>query len=175
MEHDRLRDACEERVRQLGLPHHFGTEDLCDAVAARRGRPIVLKPLATAGAIDAPCGIRVETDAADYLFYEAATSLLHRTHILTHEISHIVCDHPGSLSLDEHAPLATGINPTLIRRMAGRTSYTTQDEREAELMATVIRQRMYRGRILPPSKPSRAAERWEALFAQPPSRGTGRL
>ncbi|PGH49702.1 regulator component [Streptomyces sp. Ru87] len=175
MEHHRLRSACEERVRRLGLPHRFDTEQLCDAVAAQRGRPIVLRPLATAGAVDAPCGIRVETDSTDYLFYESATSSLHRTHILAHEIAHIVCDHPGSLSLDEHATLAEGINPALIRRMAGRTSYTTQDEREAELMATVIRQRMYQGRVLPPSEPAGAVERWEALFAEPQPRGTGRL
>ncbi|HCA84133.1 MAG TPA: regulator component [Streptomyces sp.] len=167
MEHDRLRVACEDRLRHLGLPHRFGTQELCDAVAALRGRPIVLRPLRTLGAVDAPCGIRVETAGADYLFYEEGTSSLHQMHILAHEISHIVCEHPGSLALDEHASLATGINPTLIRRMSGRTSYTTEDEREAELMATVIRQRMYRGRELPPSRPNKGAERWEALFAEP--------
>lgn len=168
MHNDRLRAACEEQVRLLALPHRFGTQQLCDAVSSLRGRPIVLRPLSTLGAVDAPCGIRVEAVDADYLFFEESTSSLHQLHILAHEISHIACDHPGSMSLDETAPLTTGINPTLILRMSGRTSYTTADEREAEMMATVIRQRIYRGRELPPSQPTEATERWEALFAIPP-------
>ncbi|MFD4132759.1 DUF6545 domain-containing protein [Streptomyces goshikiensis] len=96
--------------------------------------------------MDAPCGIRLETPDTDLLFYEEATSPLHQNHILAHEISHIVCDHPGSLELDQDTLRAIGFDPTLVRRMSGRTSYTSEDEREAEVMASVIRQLMYRGR-----------------------------
>lgn len=124
--------------------------------------------------MDAPCGIRVETDTADYLFYEEGTSTLHQRHILAHEISHIVCDHPGSISLDDGSAPGVGLDPTLIRRMSGRTSYSSDDEREAELMATVIRQHMYRGHELPPSRPSEADGRWEALFAPPFKKGRRR-
>ncbi|MGV9785858.1 regulator component [Streptomyces sp. NPDC003435] len=171
MDLERLRTACEERVAALRLPHRFSTRDLCDAVAAERGRPIILRPLRTLGAIDAPCGIRLETPDADLLFYEEGTSALHQNHILAHEVSHIICDHPGSLELDADAFHAIGFNPTLVRRMNGRTSYSTDDEREAEMMATVIRQHIYRGRVLPPSEPAKGAERWEALFAKPVRKG----
>ncbi|MFD3552173.1 DUF6545 domain-containing protein [Streptomyces goshikiensis] len=85
-----------------------------------------------------------------WVSYEEATSPLHQNHILAHEISHIVCDHPGSLELDQDTLRAIGFDPTLVRRMSGRTSYTSEDEREAEreaeVMASVIRQLMYRGR-----------------------------
>ncbi|MHC0429454.1 regulator component [Streptomyces sp. O3] len=167
MDLERLRSACEERVAALRLPHRFNTRDLCDAVAALRGRPILLRPLSTLGAIDAPCGIRLETPEVDLLFYEEGTSTLHQNHILAHEVSHIICDHPGSLELGADALAAVGFSPTLVQRMNGRTSYSTDDEREAEMMATVIRQRVYRGRELPPSEPAQGAERWEALFARP--------
>ncbi|MFD6939062.1 MAB_1171c family putative transporter [Streptomyces goshikiensis] len=79
--------------------------------------------------MDAPCGIRLETPDADLLFYEEATSPLHQNHILAHEISHIICDHPGSLELDQDTLRAIGFDPTLVRRMSGRTSYTSEDER----------------------------------------------
>ncbi|GHE45364.1 regulator component [Streptomyces capitiformicae] len=171
MDLGRLRRECEERVAALRLPHRFNTRDLCDAVAQKRGRPIILRPLNTLGAIDAPCGIRLETPDADLLFYEEGTSALHQNHILAHEVSHIICDHPGSLELDADAFRAIGFNPTLVQRMNGRTSYSTDDEREAEMMATVIRQHIYRGRELPPSEPEKGAERWEALFAKSTKKG----
>ncbi|MET7874042.1 tyrosine-type recombinase/integrase [Streptomyces cyaneofuscatus] len=143
MDFEQLRAACEARVEALGLPHRFSTRDLRDAVAEQRGRPIILRPLSSLGALDAPCGIRLETPDADLLFYEEATSPLHQNHILAHEISHIVCDHPGSLELDQDTLRAIGFDPTLVRRMSGRTGYTSEDEREAEMMASVIRQLMH--------------------------------
>ncbi|MGP4001363.1 regulator component [Streptomyces sp. 8N706] len=170
MDHEQLRAQCEERVRALHLPHRCSTRDLRDAVATMRGKPIILKPLKTLGLMDAPCGIRLETEEADLLFYEDGTSPLHKNHILAHEISHVICDHPGSLELNEDAFDAIGFDPTLVQRMSGRTSYTTEDEREAEMMATVIRQHIYRGRQLPPDDPAKGPERWEALFAKPPKK-----
>lgn len=92
---------------------------------------------------------------------------LHQNHILAHEISHIICDHPGSLELDQDTLRAIGFDPTLVQRMSGRTSYTSEDEREAEVMASVIRQLMYRGREGPSSRPASGAESWDALFAKP--------
>jgi hypothetical protein len=171
MELDRLRAACERRVDALELPHRFTTRDLCDAVARLRGRPVVLRPLRTLGSLDAPCGIRLETADADILLYEEATSRLHQHHILAHEVSHILCDHPGHLALGDDAFAAIGFDPTLVRRMSGRTSYSTEAEREAEMMATVIRRRAYRERELPPEAPRSDADRWEALFAEPRPRG----
>ncbi|WP_329376571.1 hypothetical protein OG625_03410 [Streptomyces sp. NBC_01351] len=77
MDLEQLRATCEARVEELRLPHRFSTRDLRDAVAEQRGRPIILRPLSTLGAMDAPCGIRLETPDADLLFYEEGTSPLH--------------------------------------------------------------------------------------------------
>lgn len=164
MHKTQIRTACEERLARLELPHRFSTDQLRDAVAALRGKPIVFRALPDAAA-DIPCGIRVETPSADVLFVEQGTSTAHQMHILAHEISHILCDHPGSLSLGDDAASAIGLSPTLIQRMSGRTAYTTADEREAELLATLIRQRAYRERLRPAPRPAAAKERWDAIFS----------
>ncbi|MFB7666885.1 regulator component [Kitasatospora sp. NPDC056138] len=165
MDKRHLRAVCEERLGRLELPHGFGTQQLREAVATMRGKPIILQSLDSNCAANTPCGIRVETPTVDYLFVEQGTSAAHQLHILAHEISHILCDHPGSLSLGDNAAAAIGLNPTLVQRMSGRTAYITADEREAEYMATLIRQRVYRERLLPARRPSVADERWDAIFA----------
>ncbi|MBP0456132.1 regulator component [Streptomyces montanisoli] len=172
-EHDesRLRRCCEKQIDQLRLPYRFTTRELCAAIADLRGKPIVLKPLSTLGAVDAPCGVRIETPTADLLYYEEGTSVHHQRHILTHELCHVYCDHPGSLQINADTAHALGVNATLVMRMAGRTSYATADEREAEMMATVIRQRIYRERESPARQPENGADSWDALFAQPVRKG----
>jgi hypothetical protein len=161
-----LRRRCEERVEQLHLPYRFTTQELCDTIVRSRGKPIIVRPLRTSEVTDVPCGIRLETPDADLLFYEDRTSLLHKRHILTHELCHVICDHPGSLAVDTSAAEVLGFDPTLVLRMSGRAGYATEDEREAEMMATVIRQRIYRERTLPPDRPAKGAESWEALFSK---------
>lgn len=163
----RLHKSCEEKVDRLRLPYRFSTRDLREAITALRGKPIVLTPMSTFGAIDAPCGIRLETPQADLLFYEEGASVHHQRHILTHELCHVYCDHPGSLEVDADTARALGVNPTLVMRMSGRTSYSTADEREAEMMATIIRQRIYRERESPARQPDKGSDSWDALFAQP--------
>ncbi|TQF02041.1 regulator component [Kitasatospora acidiphila] len=165
MDVSQLRAECEQRLALLNLPHRFGTQQLREAVAALRGKPIVFRQLPPEAGSTAPCGIRVETPTADFLFVERGTSAAHQMHILAHEISHILCDHPGSLALGDNLVESFGFNPTLVQRMSGRTAYTTADEREAELMATLIRRRAYRERLLPAPRPAGADERWDAIFA----------
>ncbi|MFC9112206.1 regulator component [Streptomyces sp. NPDC057092] len=167
----RRRDWCEEQVDRLRLPHRFSTRDLRESISALRGKSIVLRPLKTLGAVDAPCGIRLETPTADLLFYEEGTSVHHQRHILTHELCHVFFDHPGSLEVDADTAHMLGVNPTLVMRMSGRTSYSTADEREAEMMASIIRQRAYRERELPPLTPDKGADSWDALFSQPAKKG----
>jgi hypothetical protein len=171
IDESRLRKSCEEQVDRLHLPYRFSTRELREAITALRGKPIILKPLSTLGAIDAPCGIRLETPDVDLLYYEEGASVHHQRHILTHELCHVYCDHPGSLEVDADTAHALGVNPTLVMRMSGRTSYSTADEREAEMMATIIRQRIYRERESPPRQPEKGSDSWDALFAQPIKKG----
>ncbi|MEV5847760.1 regulator component [Streptomyces sp. NPDC051985] len=168
---NRLREWCEEQVKYLRLPHRFSTRDLRESIADLRGKPIVLRPLKTLGAVDAPCGIRLETPTADFLFYEEGASVHHQRHILTHELCHVFFDHPGSIEVDADTAHSLGVNPTLVMRMSGRTSYSTADEREAETMASILRHRIYREKELPSPNPNKGADSWDALFSQPVKKG----
>ncbi|MGW1763778.1 hypothetical protein ACWCQL_06780 [Streptomyces sp. NPDC002073] len=152
--HQQLRKRCESIISGLDLSHPFSLEGLCARIAEQRGRPIRLHPLPREAAESGVCGLWVGTAAVDYVFYEAQTSRLHQEHIVLHELGHILFDHH---SLAAEGP-AGGGEPVAAREpvaahepvageeplpgppvVLGRTNYTTRQEREAELLASLIR------------------------------------
>ncbi|MFJ6382733.1 ImmA/IrrE family metallo-endopeptidase [Kitasatospora sp. NPDC092039] len=159
--------ACEERLGQLLplLPHCFTEEELVQAVSALIGRPIQIEPRDFKG--DFACGLRERYSDREVISYQRNASPLHRRQIIAHELAHIICGHKGELTLADIPPdeeLAKSIDWSVLG-ISARTSYETEEEQEAELTATLIIRRMYRGTVLPPSSPSGANERWDALFA----------
>lgn len=134
----------------LTLPEPFDAEEFVASLAARRGRPIELMPVSapTGG----PCGLLMSTERADYILYPTNTTALHRRHILLHEVGHLLCGHVGSdagadgAAIDAAAgrELMPNLSPELIRRVLGRTTYTALEEQEAELLASLIAQRVVR-------------------------------
>jgi hypothetical protein len=135
-----LRRRCAGRLRGLEIPVPFDLDVLTKRIAARRGRPIKLMPMAGLTGI---CGLWVSTESVDLIFYEQETTPPHREHIVLHELAHVLCDHyPVSLSLAEQAKLLLpNLDPTLVERVLGRAGYSTDEEREAEMLATLIRHR----------------------------------
>jgi hypothetical protein len=132
-----LRRACEARLRELPFPHPFSVRALCELVAAQRGRPVRLKPVTGNHGV---WGLWVATDSADLIFYEQATTWPHQEHIILHELSHLLCDHyPAPLSVAEHTRLLLpDLDPEMVRRVLGRTTYSAVEEQEAELLASLI-------------------------------------
>ncbi|MFJ6792913.1 hypothetical protein [Streptomyces sp. NPDC091268] len=125
-----LRKRCESILGRLDLTHPFSLDALCERIAEQRGRPIRLHPLPKEAAESGVCGLWVGTASVDYVFYEAQTTPLHREHIVLHEIGHILFGH-HSLDGEESG----GGVPTVL----GRTNYTTRQEQEAEMLASMIR------------------------------------
>ena len=123
-------------AEQLELPRQFDPVTLLEQLAVRRGRPI--EPLPVAARPHAPCGLLVSTLEADYILYAADTGALHQRHILVHEIAHLLLDHAGSAPLAPAAALLPNLSPALVQRVLGRTSYDEPQEREAELLASLI-------------------------------------
>ena len=74
------------------------------------------------------------------VIWHPPTTALHATHIVLHEVGHILCEHVGVRLLDEEvvSRLFPDISPELLGRVRGRSSYDTAEEREAELIATLI-------------------------------------
>ncbi|MFK0252549.1 hypothetical protein [Streptomyces sp. NPDC090445] len=125
-----LRKRCEKILGHLDLPHPFSLEGLCGRIAEQRGRPIRLHPLPEEAAQSGVCGLWVGTARVDYVFYEEKTTPLHREHIVLHELGHILFGH-HSLEGEEH----DGRAPVVL----GRADYTTRQEQEAEMLASMIR------------------------------------
>ncbi|MFJ5632111.1 hypothetical protein ACIQF5_05605 [Streptomyces goshikiensis] len=123
------------------MSHPFCLEGLCERIAEQRGRPIRIHPLPKEAAESGVCGLWVGTDTVDYVFYEAQTTPLHREHIVLHELGHILFGHH---SLEGQSAEGDGV-PTVL----GRTNYTTRQEQEAEMLASMIRIRASGTGLLP--------------------------
>lgn len=136
-------------LQDLDIPRPLDVERLCASIAERRGRPLHLLPLPeTAGADAGVCGLWLGLGDADIVFYEASTSRVHQTHIILHELAHMLLDHgrlgdgdsAGSAGLAVPAGLFPGLDPAMVNRMLarGRTDYSAVEEQQAELLATLI-------------------------------------
>ncbi|MFE1914460.1 toxin [Streptomyces anandii] len=133
-----LRNSCEDRLAALKLPARCDIADLCARLSDQRGRPLVLIPIAMRAA--QPCGLWVASDSADIVIFEARTTRPHQDHIIAHELAHIICGHRGSSSLADHAArlMFPDLNPELVRDMLSRLKYSDVQEREAEMVASLI-------------------------------------
>ena len=170
--------GCQAVVDRLELPDPFDAETFIAALAGRRGRPIELIGVPTRP--DRPCGLLVTTAGSDLIIYSSDTSAVHRGHILLHEAAHLLREHDrdGAATVggwggrrdrgasggdrDESgggeaggiSTLLPHLSPALIRSVLGRTVYTEPQEREAELIATMIHHRVARGRPPQPRPPA---------------------
>jgi len=151
---DRRRKELWRRCRSLAdgvaLPDPFDAGSFIAELAAGRGRPIELMQVSVPAS--GPCGLLMSTERADYILYPANTTALHRRHILLHEVGHLLCGHVGAdggadgIALDAAAgkTLMPNLSPELVRRVLGRTSYSAVEEQEAELLASLLAQRVAR-------------------------------
>ncbi|MCC9309288.1 toxin [Kitasatospora sp. RB6PN24] len=146
-----LRRTCETRLEGLPLPVPFTVPAMVKVVEELRGRRIILVPL-PAEVIDpeSACGLWLSLRTADVVFHEAGTTPGHQEQIVLHELSHMLFDHHGTKSLKEIQRLCPHLDLALILKFTagvsamGRTSYDDCQERDAEMLATLIRQRATR-------------------------------
>ena len=138
----RMWRRCRRIVEGLTIPTPFAPAPFIAALASQRGRPVELVPMAGRSG---HCGALVRTDQADYIFYSASTTQLHREHILLHEVGHLLCGHIGDTTLDILPKLLLpSLSSELVRRVLGRSDYSAEQEQEAELVASMIAQRAHR-------------------------------
>ena len=136
-----LRKRCAARLRELDLPTPLDIEALRRAVAAKRGRTI---ELVTIAGLQHAYGLWVAYPTYDAIFYSADTSPVHRQHIIAHELSHLICGHrPFSLSEGEYLQLlCPDLLPNAFRQVLLRAAYDAVEDREAEVLATLILSQM---------------------------------
>jgi hypothetical protein len=133
-----LRRRCEQRVRAMAIPRPFNLVTFCAHVEKLRGRTLVLKPMPGLASA-APCGMWLALAQTDYILFEPNTSKLHSEHIILHELAHMLCDHRLSMDRSVLAKLLPSIDPAIVKRVLGRVNYVTEQEQEAEMLASLIR------------------------------------
>jgi Zn-dependent peptidase ImmA (M78 family) len=118
----------------VGLPPLAGTiEEFVAAVAAQRGRPIVLTDLPATTKTGSLCGMWVPTQTTDHIFVAPNVSGPHRDHVVMHEVGHMLLGHRLGLLTS-----FTAVSPKLVLQMLARTTYSDPQEREAEQFASLV-------------------------------------
>ncbi|MGI5213478.1 hypothetical protein [Plantactinospora sp. CA-290183] len=166
----RLRRRCTARLAALRLPDTASMATLCAQIGRQRNRPIRLlaMPLHEAR----PCGIWLSLPDADLIAYEANTTRMHQDHIVAHELAHVICGHSvlgDERRLDTRA-LFPDLDPALVRTLLGRSHYSDEQEREAEVLASLLLSRVDRTPADPGGDTELTLRLKEALLA-PNNRG----
>jgi hypothetical protein len=166
-----LRRRCRRLLTELDIRPPLDVTELCRRVGESRGKPIRLVPHPIP--VPGPFGAWIATRAADYILYQQETSKAHQSHIVLHELGHMLAGHRGDewddallaefypavdpAALRERYP---DLQPDAVRRALRRTSYDTDQEREAETVATIILEwASVLDRIAPPRSPDATAQR----------------
>ncbi len=132
-----LRRRCEELLRKVQLPEPFSVEALCDAVATSSGRPILLSPISTSGVMS---GAWVPTQFGDVIFFDQSATGIRREQVILHEVAHILFGHEGKELSDQDIAglLLYDMDPAVLRTVVQRGIYSSQEEQEAEMLASML-------------------------------------
>jgi hypothetical protein len=130
-ERSTLRQRCEARLRTLPLPEACDLDAIITMVEHLRGRPVEIYPAQDLGG---PLGAWTALSTADVITYVEQTSRFHQEHTILHEVAHMLCEHGP----DAHFP---DISPDTVRMSLWRTIYDSEQEREAEILASLLMER----------------------------------
>jgi hypothetical protein len=137
-----VRRHCRTLVDDLDLPEPFDMDAFCTALGESRGRALHRIPAELP--TGSPSGMWVATSDVDYVFFEQRTTALHQRHIVLHELGHLICNHDAPPAMTDAASrmLLPHLDPAMVRRMLGRTYYSAVEEQQAELVASLIHERI---------------------------------
>ena len=129
----------DDPLAALELPDVTNIRDLRDEVSRRTGREVVLQAQEQAPSVCGACAVLADVI---YVFYDPRTSRLHQDQIIAHEFMHLFLGHHKTRPLSALAPaLLTTLDPATVQMMLGRTKYEEKEERETELLASLLQRR----------------------------------
>jgi hypothetical protein len=136
-----LRTLCRRELADLDLDLPLDAEQLCRLYGEKRGRAI--KIIAHPLPAGMPNGVWLMAEDADYFFYQASTTKLHRDQIVIHEFGHLIAGHQilgSDLSMLAGGPGTDNGAEQPMQDALSRTCYSDEREWEAEMLATIIRE-----------------------------------
>lgn len=179
----KLRALRDELISDMDLAPSATTETvcvrLCEVMAQRMQREIRLR------FDDLGAGLSglwaVTDDDVHVIVVTTARSWVHRLLILLHEIGHMLCGHrPMQLDADAaRALFYPNLSPTMLRMIAGRTTLSRAEEREADQVAGALTQglidwtRRQDARPFEPGRDDPAVRAWYTLGYTPPRGHSG--
>ena len=135
------RRRAQQRLRALALPATVDLAAVIRVVADQRSRRIVVQPVDGMGG--QTMGAWIATPETDVILYERRTTRVHQDHIVLHELSHLICGHqPSLLEPAVAAEIFPDLEPEVVRGVLARHGYSSTDEVEAEVMASVLSERV---------------------------------
>lgn len=122
------------------IPTTGSVDDLVAAVGASRGRPFRIFGAPLRGTMTS--GAWIPTTQADYVLYPESASPTRREAVICHELGHVLLHHDPALHETLSPALLGQVAPSLsqstARAMMFRSSYTNQEEADAEYLGTVL-------------------------------------
>lgn len=141
MSHARLRRHCRILLENIPASESLSVEKICEAISEQRGRRLYVHSITVTPARGLKaCGVWIATEIADHIFVEEQTSKFHQAHIILHEIGHMLCGHAlEDFTADIPRFAQHGhLDADRVARALARTSYNNRQEREAEMVASII-------------------------------------
>ena len=137
---NRVRRRCRARLRAADPAGPVRPDRAVPVGEHQPGPPLHVRAIPGPASRARPCGIWIATDDDDWIFVDQQTSPLHRQHIVLHELAHMLCGHAaGDLpENDMLRRLFPDLSPAMVRPALSRTSYQSEPEREAEVLASLI-------------------------------------
>ncbi|GAB1816153.1 hypothetical protein MUNTM_51960 [Mycobacterium sp. MUNTM1] len=128
-------------TRSLPIPVPWDRNAFIENLGQMRGRAIRLVPTDTAALADSPCGLWLACDDEDVILHETGTTDYHIDQIVGHEIGHILLGHGRSASHACDAAVCRALpdlDPDTVRAVLGRGDYAGDQERDAEMFASLL-------------------------------------
>ncbi|HTI19423.1 MAG TPA: hypothetical protein VL652_00440 [Kutzneria sp.] len=137
-----LRKRCAAELARLDLKPGAEIPDVIDQVGRQRGRPVRLVPFDLP--VAAPEGFLIATGDEDFIVFERRAVPLYQRQIVLHEVAHLLFAHETEtvLAEDAIAMMMPSLDPGLVKRVLGREHTNSVAEQEAELLASMMGQRI---------------------------------
>lgn len=134
-------DRVTRLVESLTVPDPWDVTAFVDSVAAARKKAIRVIPSPNLDGVSLPCGVWVGRESDDLILYAERTSRYHAEQIIMHELGHMLLGHGGHAGADGRrgvGELLPDLDVDTVRQVLGRSAFDTEQEREAELFASLV-------------------------------------